>query len=611
MLYKTALNLLTYAEQTPWALETTLALYLPTFIANLILTVLDVWYGEGFLASQKASDHRWIEDELVSWIPSRKWSALSLYQKVSKRLTCNEELVFSLLGLLAGSESLVLLSLCYKVVCLIDSGVEVTCVREKLCEIDNVLVKKSTSNDWSMLVSKSLKDCLVNSISYILFQLFSLVVSKLLQIDTLWERQCWHWWLSTTFSHLSLHWLSTCLSDSTHALTRPLWLFVCCVVIAILWLLTHVVVSLGRILVLWMLTLTPVVVLACTSSTASSASIIVHAASTKITSVVPAPLAVHVAAPLLLAIICLVAVSFTAFFHDKTDQLLKACIVFLFSLVGQVNFWLPKVNLDWSIVHSEFSWFIKHFNTFLSWCYILEKNISVLVVHIALSINFIDVVLQFNWCNLTSLWEFISDNFFSDIFWQKSNEYIRFECFLLVLNDWVAHSSTFSSLEQIIIFLVNMWHHDDSVVVDFDLHLASSFNSFFGIFVFCETNESCSWFIRVEFVRSHLTKLLEETLQILNWKSWLWQILNVQVGISVTLVLSVILLGMNHNLDIFFTNLGIVQLLDCLLGSILSFKLNITKSSTFTIGINFEFTGFDISKWFEHIVQFFLISFLW
>jgi hypothetical protein len=77
------------------------------------------------------------------------------------------------------------------------------------------------------------------------------------------------------------------------------------------------------------------------------------------------------------------------------------------------------------------------------------------------------------------------------------------------------------------------------------------------------------------------------------------------------LLFSVSLFAMNHNLDCFLTNLGIVQILDCLLGSILSFKLNISKSSAFTIGINFEFAWFDITKLSEHIIQFFLVSLLW
>jgi len=62
-------------------------------------------------------------------------------------------------------------------------------VGEKLGEINDVLIKKSTSDDWSMFLSVSLKDDLVNGISNELFQFFSLVVTELAKIDVLRKRQ--------------------------------------------------------------------------------------------------------------------------------------------------------------------------------------------------------------------------------------------------------------------------------------------------------------------------------------------------------------------------------------------------------------------------------------
>jgi len=126
----------------------------------------------------------------------------------------------------------------------------------------------------------------------------------------------------------------------------------------------------------------------------------------------------------------------------------------------------------------------------------------------------------------------------------------------LVLYDWVC-TGTFLALEKIIVLLIDMWHNNHSIVVNFDLHLASSINSFFGIFVTGETNESRSWLLS-KFVRGDRTELREEGLQILHGESLFWEILHIQVGVSVTLVLSVILLGMNHDLDILLANLGIM-----------------------------------------------------
>jgi len=130
-------------------------------------------------------------------------------------------MVFSLLGLLAGSESLILMSCSYKVVGLVDSRVEILLVGEKLSEVDNVLIEESTSDDWGMLLAVSLEDHLVNGISNELFQLLSLVVTELANVNTLWKRQCAgaHWllgWLTCT--HNSSSWLASWLSNSRHAL---------------------------------------------------------------------------------------------------------------------------------------------------------------------------------------------------------------------------------------------------------------------------------------------------------------------------------------------------------------------------------------------------------
>jgi len=132
-------------------------------------------------------------------------------------------MVFSLLGLLAGSESLVV-SRSYKVVCLIDSGVEVPLVGEKLGEVNYGFIKKSTSDDWSMLLAVSLKNSLVNAVSDKLFQFFSLVVAKLCNINALWKGQ--YWWVRLVVVHLLLcstccsHWIlsrvTTCLSYAAH-----------------------------------------------------------------------------------------------------------------------------------------------------------------------------------------------------------------------------------------------------------------------------------------------------------------------------------------------------------------------------------------------------------
>ena len=194
----------------------------------MILNALYLWYGEGLLASHEVSDHRYeLRTNESPGSLAESDLLLSPHQKVSRRPTCNEEMVISLLGLLAICGSWALGG-SNQVVCLVYSGVEVFFFGKKELEINYVLVKKSTSDDWSMLVSKFLKDCLVDGVSDKLFQFFTLVLRELVKIDVLWKFELsWllciilvivHLLLSTTWSHLSLYWLAA-LAHSTHVLS--------------------------------------------------------------------------------------------------------------------------------------------------------------------------------------------------------------------------------------------------------------------------------------------------------------------------------------------------------------------------------------------------------
>jgi hypothetical protein len=71
------------------------------------------------------------------------------------------------------------------------------------------------------------------------------------------------------------------------------------------------------------------------------------------------------------------------------------------------------------------------------------------------------------------------------------------------------------------------WHYNDSVVIDFDQHPASLINSFFGSFMFAETNVSSAWLIRIKLTRSDVTILFKKTSQILLGKSLGWKVLHV------------------------------------------------------------------------------------
>lgn len=177
----------------------------------------------------------------------------------------------------------------------------------------------------------------------------------------------------------------------------------------------------------------------------------------------------------------------------------------------------------------------------------------------------------------------------------------------MVFDDWVGNTS-FGSSVKLIVLLVNVRHHKNCVVVHLYLHLGSLIDSFFGVFVLLETHKSSSCLGLVELSGLDFTERLEQIFQLLQRKSFSWEILNVQIGELITLVFSLSLLGVDHHIDGLIAKLGIVQFLDCFFSSILCLKLDITESSAFTVGINFEFAGLNGSELFEEVVEFLLVS---
>lgn len=139
---------------------------------------------------------------------------------------------------------------------------------------------------------------------------------------------------------------------------------------------------------------------------------------------------------------------------------------------------------------------------------IFKKHISVLIIDIAFAVDFVYVVLQFNGGYLTSLGELLPDLLLSGIFWNESNENVRFEGFLLILDDWIG-STLFLALEELVVFLVDVRHHNHSIVVDLDLHLASLVDRLLCILVFTETHITGSWLFGVEFMGSDRTVDIE------------------------------------------------------------------------------------------------------
>lgn len=155
-----------------------------------------------------------------------------------------------------------------------------------------------------------------------------------------------------------------------------------------------------------------------------------------------------------------------------------------------------------------------------------------------------------------------------------------------------------------------MGHNQNCCLINFLFHVGS-FNSFLCVIMLFETNKSTSRFIWVQGNGIEITISRKNSSQLLLSKAFNWKISDIQIGILVTLIFSIIFLGVNHHFNLFVLKLCIVKFLDCLLCRFYSFELNISKTSAFTISINFNFARFNISEFSEKSSQFFLISFLW
>jgi len=96
------------------------------------------------------------------------------------------------------------------------------------------------------------------------------------------------------------------------------------------------------------------------------------------------------------------------------------------------------------------------------------------------------VFLQFNRCNVSSLFEFGFQLVLSDALWDESYEDIRFIVLLLALDNKVVTSALW---DKIILFSIDVRHNEDSVTIQLFLHV-HSLDSGVGARVIFEVNVS-------------------------------------------------------------------------------------------------------------------------
>jgi len=122
---------------------------------------------------------------------------------------------------------------------------------------------------------------------------------------------------------------------------------------------------------------------------------------------------------------------------DKVDELGNIVSLFLISCLFQIILGLPEIDLKRLLVVAEASWLIEELDAFLCTFDILVKNVSDLIACEFLTVVVDFVVLELDGEDVSCLAEFLLNFLLSDTLWDEFDIDVRFEHFLLVLDNWV------------------------------------------------------------------------------------------------------------------------------------------------------------------------------
>lgn len=171
----------------------------------------------------------------------------------------------------------------------------------------------------------------------------------------------------------------------------------------------------------------------------------------------------------------------------------------------------------------------------------------------------------------------------SDILGNELNKNVRFVGVFQVLVDWVL-----TSTEELVLFSIDVRSDKKCLVSDLLLHV-DSLDSGLGLIVGFETNEACAVILGIHGARVNVSELLEDLAKLSILES-LGQVSDEKVGVfALTLLFSLVLLGVNEDLNDFTSLIGTVELLNSFLSALLSLELNISLTSTVTACESFEF----------------------
>lgn len=108
--------------------------------------------------------------------------------------------------------------------------------------------------------------------------------------------------------------------------------------------------------------------------------------------------------------------------HYVGDELFKTGCVLLFILLCEVDFRLPEVDAECLVGESEAVGPVEHLDASLGGLDVRIEDETIIVVGEALSVDLLDVLLQFHREDLTSFRELRPELLLADLLWDEPNE---------------------------------------------------------------------------------------------------------------------------------------------------------------------------------------------
>lgn len=286
--------------------------------------------------------------------------------------------------------------------------------------------------------------------------------------------------------------------------------------------------------------------------------------------------------------------------QDLSDIVLALFVAF----VLEVLLGLPEVDLECLVVHAEGSGGIEQSDALLGVLDILVEHVSDLVAGELGAINLVSHLerLHMSRADGTGTAELGLELLLGDVLRDESHIDVRLEHLLLVLHNRVQVATL--GLE-VALLLINMREAEDGLIIKLELHVDSLASSN-GVLVVLEADKSMTR-LETHLNTGNLTVLAEKIAQALGVVIS-GQVLQEQVGVALSLSLTLVSLRMDNNADILTVDSFFVERLNSLLGIIGGIVLHIAEATGSTVAVDFELARANLAESSEHVSETLLVE---